>query len=286
MITSAVADVALGQGRFDLTEIAVREGHAGNTGVRPEQGGALIGLGAVRQGSGLQLIGALTQADRGNQSASTSAGGAYQENSIDASRNDELSTVALDLRLVDISKGLSITQATRSMLAVRSSGLSADAGLSIGRFGASFSYSLNKREGAHQAVRTLVELSVAELLGQAARVPYWTCLSIDRNHPVVQSQIEHWFRALSPAELDRDVRDRLVARGIPVPPQPASASAAIAQFQRQQGLVPTGRPGFETFASLVGAQLPPGASIDQLPDTLPPPAAMAAGPVTAQAPPR
>lgn len=276
MIMSAISDVTMGQARFDLTEIAVRyEGYGVPTGVRPEQGGALIGLGPVRQGSGYQLVGALTQADRNNQSISVSAGISQRaETTADTGATDDLSTVALDLRLVDISGGLSVLYSTRSLLAVRSTGISANAGLLIGSVGAAFGFSFNRQEGAHQAVRTLVELSVAELLGQAARVPYWTCLAVDASHPVVQQQIVRWWRGMSAEDIDLDIRDRLRLAGYPVAAPPASFADALLAYQVGNHLVPTGRPNFETYAQLVSTAFPANASTLPMP-TAPPRASAA-----------
>lgn len=272
MITSAAAEVAAGGQHFDLTEVAVApELGFGSTGVRPNPGGALIGIGPVRLNGGLQLIGALTQADRDNQSTDLSAGGSYQNNTVDAATTDDISTLALDLRLVDISNGLSITNSTRSLLAVHAHGTAANAALTIGSFGASFSYNLNRQEGAHQAVRTLVELSVAELLGQAARVPYWTCLKVDRQSPAIMERLARWYNDLTPAARDQDVRDRLRAAGYRVPEPPGSAADAIVAFQHRNNLVPTGGVDFETYARLITAQLPAGVSSAALPDDPPAP---------------
>ena len=79
---------------------------------------------------------------------------------------------------------------------------------------------------------------------------------------------------MSQDALEADVRDRLRARGVPVPPMPESATAIITEFQRANGLVPTGRVGFETFALLVASQLPRGLPSDSLPDAPPPPPAL------------
>ena len=182
MVTTAAAEVAAGRRHFDLTEVAeVPElSFANGGGVRPTPGGALVGVGELHLNSGLQLVGALTQADRDNQSSDVSAGGSYQASTVDAAKTSDISTLALDLRLVDISNGLSITNSTHSLLAVHGNGVSANAAITIGSFGGSFSYDLSQQEGADQAVRTLVELSVAELLGEAAHVPYWACMKGDR----------------------------------------------------------------------------------------------------------
>lgn len=77
---------------------------------------------------------------------------------------------------------------------------------------------------------------------------------------------------MTPAEVDRDVRARLRALGVSVPDPPAAANAEVARFQQENGLVPNGRPTFETYAALAGARLPPGASVSSGPAAPPPPA--------------
>lgn len=271
MITSAIADVASGSGHYELTELAVRtDGYPETIGVRPELGGALIGIGPVRQNSGLQMVGALTQADRDNQFKDVSAGVSYKDNVIDAARSDNLSTVALDLRLVDISNGLTITNTTRSLLAVRNHGVSANAAITVGSFGFSFDYSVSRQEGPHQAVRTLIELSVAELLSQAAHIPYWACMKVDRRNPLIQRQIARWFDAATDVERETEVRGRLRALGFRVPAPPASATDAILAFQQQAGLVPSGVADFETYAELLTRSLPQGATAASKADRPPP----------------
>lgn len=270
MVASAIADIAGGRSRFNLIEIANRaEGFGLATGIRPDLGGALIGISNIRQMAGYQLIGALTQADRANQSRGLDGGVSVNGSEGGVGLTDDFSTVALDLRLVDISGGLSVVHATRNLLAVRNTGFAIRAGVTIGSVGTSLDYSFDRREGAHQAVRTLVELSVAELLGRTAQVPYWTCLSVDRNHPTIRAQIARWYRAMSEEELDRDVRQRLRAAGVAVPEAPEPATAAITAFQAANNLVPNGRPTFETYATLVGRHLPRGASAGELPREAP-----------------
>jgi curli biogenesis system outer membrane secretion channel CsgG len=272
MVTSAAAEVTAGGQRFDLTEVAVVPDLGFNyAGIRPHPGGALIGIGQIRLNNGLQLIGSLTQADRGNQSSNIAVGGSYQNNNIDAAKTDDISTLALDLRLVDITNGLSIVNTTRSMLAVQTRGSSANAAMTIGSFGLSFSYSLTRQEGAHQAVRTLIELSVAELLGQAARVPYWVCLKVDRRNPAVVERIARWFTAMTPAGREQDVRERLRSAGYQITAAPGSAADAIVAFQRANSLVPSGRADFETYAQLVMALMPSDVLANPLPKDPPPP---------------
>lgn len=145
----------------------------------------------------------------------------------------------------------------------------------IGSLSASFDANFDRREGPHQALRTLVDLSVLELLGRQARVPYWACASVDTAHPVVRQRFRAWYHAMTPTEVDRDVRARLRGLGMRAPGAPAAANVAIAEFQQKNGPIPNGRPTFETYAALVGAPAA-GASVSPRLET--PPSALPAAP--------
>ncbi len=219
----------------------------------------------------VQVLGALTQADRNVQAQNAQAGIGFGENRFGVSQNSDISNIGIDLRLAQ-------PDTTRTLLAVsnqvtlKNSSRGASADFAIRGVGINFELSFDEREGLHQAVRTLVELSLLELLGQYTRVPYWRCLQLNRSHPGVQRQIASWFRTLDERGLDDYVRRRLRVLGYTIPNSPESAASAIGLFQREQGLVPNGQPTFETFAALVDAQLSaaaPGPTPDALPSPEP-----------------
>lgn len=64
-------------------------------------------------------------------------------------------------------------------------------------FGINFDFSFSGNEGSAQAVRTLIELASIELFGKLTRVPYWNCLGIDPNHPVIKEEIGDWYYSLN-----------------------------------------------------------------------------------------
>jgi len=272
MVSAALISAAGGSVRYIPIEAATVAGIAGipvgttastfgvTIGPPASQPGPALPANAVLVAQSLQIIGSLSQADKAVQQSGVQGGLGVGDQSVGASSTADYGAVTLDLRLVDVRTGV-ILQAASNMLVVRNSGYAANAALRIGSFGVSFDASFDRREGPHQAVRTLADLSVVELLGRQAHVPYWTCLSVDSEHPAVREQILAWYQAMTPAEIDRDVRARLRATGVDVPAAPAAANAAIAEFQQQNGLVPNGRPTFETYAALVGARLPVGASV-------------------------
>lgn len=83
------------------------------------------------------------------------------------------------------------------------------------RLGVNYDFSFNRNEGAAQAVRTLIELAAIELFGKLTRVPYWTCLGVDENHPVVQDEIGDWYyNLLHEGKLLPYVQNQLRVRGV------------------------------------------------------------------------
>ena len=98
-------------------------------------------------------------------------------------------------------------------IAVVQSGKGADIGGLIGKAGISLSVSLDKSEGFHQAVRSLVELSTIEVLGKLTHVPYWECLSIEATNPNFRAEAREWFDAMGESERQNFVRTSLSRAG-------------------------------------------------------------------------
>jgi hypothetical protein len=138
------------------------------------------------------------------------------------------------------------------------SGKGGDVGGVIGKAGLSLSVSLDRSEGFHQAVRNLVELSTIEAVGKLTRVPYWQCLQIDQTNPTYRTEAREWFDTMSPAERVRFVRTSLAGAGYvqgggssdQVDPE---LSNAIARYQAEHDLIPSGRIDFDLYAGLLSA---------------------------------
>ena len=119
-------------------------------------------------------------------------------------RHDQVvSVVSVDLNVGKLTTRqiLPGISANNSM-AVMQSGSGADVGGLIGKAGLSFSVSLDKSEGFHQAVRNLIELSTIEVLGKLTRVPYWQCLSIESTNPNFRAEARQWYDLMGAGERD------------------------------------------------------------------------------------
>jgi curli biogenesis system outer membrane secretion channel CsgG len=244
-----------------------------NTGSVTAGTGTIIAAGDAPSGRNmLQVHGSLSQADRAVQGQTMQAGIGFGENMFGISQNSDIANVGIDLHLT-VADTRQILYSVSNAMTVRNRSRGANADFSIRNVGVNLEIAFDEREGLHQAVRTLVELSVLELIGQWAQVPYWHCLQTDRANPAVMRQIAAWYRALGPGELDAWMRRHLAAIGYVVPPAPASATPAIGAFQQDHGLVPNGQPTFETFAALMDARLDrtPGATGAVAAAVVPPP---------------
>lgn len=189
MVSAAVVTATEGAARYIPVEAASVAGVAGvpigatasalgllvGPAVPPHRGPALPANAALVAQS-VQVVGALSQADKSVQQTGAQGGLGIGDWSFGLGSTADQGAVTLDLRLVDVQTGV-VLQAASNALVVRNSGRSANAALRLGGLGVSFDASYDRREGPHQAVRTLADLSVAELLGRQARVAYRTCLT-------------------------------------------------------------------------------------------------------------
>ncbi|MDN3565347.1 DUF4384 domain-containing protein [Paeniroseomonas aquatica] len=209
------------------------------------------------------IRGAITQLDSSVLSSSQGASLSLARIDLGVSSDQVVSVVSMDLnvgRLVtrQILPGLS---ANNSIAVVRS-GRGADVGGLIGKAGLSFSVSLDKSEGFAQAVRNLVELSTIEVLGKLARVPYWECLSIEPTNPAFRREARQWFDLMPPGERNSFVEAALIRTGH-LQPGSRDLSPAIARYQADADLVPSGRVDFELYYRLLASSQATGQTTGQ-----------------------
>ena len=167
-----------------------------------------------------------------------------------------------DLLTRQIQPGLS----SHNSISVTRTGKASDAGGQIGSYGLFFNISLNRAEGMHAAVRSLVELSTIEVLGKLAQVPYWRCLQIEQTNPAVEAQARGWFDDMSAREQVVFVQRALASQGLYDAPitgelDPAT-KGAIARYQADNGLLADGRINFDLYASLIHQDLALGRQPD------------------------
>ena len=132
------------------------------------------------------IRGAVTQLDEGVLDEAQAAAIGIPEIQIGASRDQTVSVVSLDLNVGNlVTRQIIPGSSAHNSIAVARKGYAGDLAGSISKLGLNFNVVLNKGEGMHQAVRTLVELSAIEVLGKLAEVPYWRCLQIEQTNPAI-----------------------------------------------------------------------------------------------------
>jgi len=200
--------------------------------------------------------GAITQLDDNVVSEAASAGISLPTVDLGISADQVMSVISVDLNIGELATRQIIPGLSASnSLAVISSGKGADAGAVIGKAGLSFNVSLNKSEGLHQAVRTLVELSTIEVLGKMTRTPYWQCLGIDQTNPTFAAQARDWFDGMAPSQRVAYVQRVLAAGGYYEGPDNGQLDErtrdAIGRYQADHDLIATGRVDFDLYQRMM-----------------------------------
>lgn len=163
----------------------------------------------AQQGSKIQLTqpdvlitGAITEFDRaigsagkGANARATIGGGRGQTDlSWDRKAATTLSDLSLDLNLVDFSTQTMIPR-VQAANTIRVLNQTFDDGFDFAIYGNAFGVVSNTRylQGRHSAIRLLVDLSVLEVLGRHANVPYWRCIPNAKPDPVVMDAIKRSY---------------------------------------------------------------------------------------------
>lgn len=117
----------------------------------------------------------------------------------DVKRTAIYSALALDLNLVSFSTQQMVPQIQASNV-VKVLNFSSEDNASLGFYGDAFGFKLEGKylQGRHSAIRTLVDLSVLELVGKATNTPYWRCIPNGKPDPVVVENMRAAYNALSP----------------------------------------------------------------------------------------
>jgi len=166
------------------------------------------------------------------------------------------SVVGMELHLGDfITRTLIPGVHSANEIALSSKGIGYDAGGRIRKAGIQLEIGKDYSQGIGPATRTLVDLSMIELVGKWARLPYWQCVSLDQSHPEFQRQLRDWY-----LEMNDDARMRFFERGLrangyydgdigarTITPQ---LRDALRRFQLDSRMAVTGDLSFETYEIL------------------------------------
>lgn len=156
------------------------------------------------------IRGSITQADQGVVSDNQGGGVAMPFLSLGYSQDQMLALVSIDMNMGNVrTRQITPGLHTSNTITIVRSGKGGDAEGIIGKGSIFLEISQDRSQGSHQAVRTLIELSLIEVLGKFTKVPYWRCLEIDATDPNILAQTRDWFDQLSPDERIRVTQSAL-----------------------------------------------------------------------------
>ena len=226
-----------------------------------------------------EIVAAITELNENVSSASLGLSAAFGDGDLGFSKDQLVTVLAVDFNVNQaltrqVLGGVTAT----NMIALARRGIAGDAGARIKKVGVSFNVSLDRNEGVGSALRTLTELSLIEVLGKLAKVPYWQCLYIDQTHPEVLAMTSDWFTSMSETEQVRFVQRGLAQQGyyreaVSGTLTPATREA-IARYQAAMGLTPSGRIDLALYRQLIGrdARAQGQPVVDAADTSTPPPA--------------
>ncbi|HLN26047.1 MAG TPA: DUF4384 domain-containing protein [Patescibacteria group bacterium] len=204
--------------------------------------------------------GAVTQLDENVVADSQNAGVSAPFFDVAVSKDQTVSVISVDLSVGElVTRRILPGVTTSNSIAVVSSGKGADAGGIIHKAGLSYSISLNRSEGLHQALRTLIELSAIEVMGKLAHVPYWQCLGAEQTSSTYMSEAHDWYDSMSATERLTFAQGVMKASNYYDGPldgadNPAT-SAAIGRYQADHDLIASGRMDFDLYYRMLAAPL-------------------------------
>lgn len=213
------------------------------------------------------IQGSISQAD--NNIVYEGGGGAISLPFANVTKSEGQSsgTISIDLQIVDVKTGYVLQGMTTSntFTIVRTDDKTKLGGLiRSGSFGAgvSVSFDSNRREGRSQAVRTLMEYSLIELMGKYTEVPYHRCLELPSTDPQMMQAARKKFDALDAPSRTKAVQIALANLGQYNGPVDGRMSPdlqyAVSKAKTNRNLIANGRIDFQLFNALYNENvLPP-----------------------------
>ncbi len=207
----------------------------------------------------LYVSGAIAFVDQGVVNNTGEAGVSGPRADLGYSRSRSATVVALEVHLGDFrTRTLIPGLDSANEVIVGSGGQGVDLGGRIGDYGVRFNVGRDYAIGTGAALRTLVDLSMIELVGKWARVPYWQCLTLDQSHPQFQRQMQDWFLESGPEghlqllRASLEGQGYLAATAADLPVTHPDMRDALARFQADRGIPVTGVIDFQTYEAALG----------------------------------
>lgn len=202
------------------------------------------------------IRGAITQLDKGIAVDSSTIGISFPWVNPSFSKDQSLATMTIDLNIGDVVKHQIIPgMHTTNTITLISSGKSFDTEGIIKKANVFFDVVEDRSQGTHQSLRTLLELSLIEVLGKFTRVPYWRCLGLETSDPTLIAESRDWYDSLSEQKLRLAVQTALYTAQYyngELDGQPSEAlTLAIQKYQASHDLIANGTIDFDLYYQLL-----------------------------------
>lgn len=204
------------------------------------------------------IRGAITQLDSGVVDSHVGGGVSLPFADFGMDKSEVASVVSMDMNIGNFStREIMPGFSSNNSMAVVRTGNSGDAGGRIKKAGLFINIGMNRSEGMHQSVRTLLELSLIEVVGKLTQTPYWECLNIESTNPTFMSQARTWYDQMPTDQRVAYIQRSLAATGLYNGKinkhENAELTSAISTYQQQQDLIANGRISFELYYSLLSS---------------------------------
>jgi peptidoglycan hydrolase-like protein with peptidoglycan-binding domain len=249
MLITAISKMTVKSGAFDFIDFHSQGDDLGNL-------FAMTG-GAPTKMPDFYIRGSITQMDDNAVRNTKGFGIAFPFLDLGFSKDDAFDLISMDMSVGEAaSRRILPETSTSNTMVISKGGRSGEAGGRIGKAGLSFSLDLSRSEGLGATTRTLIELGLIETLGKFTRVPYWKCLDIESTNPVMMDQAREGFDALPLKERVLFVQRKLGGsmnryKGPLDGVMSEQLKNAIAEYQKDVGLIADGRLNFDLYYSLL-----------------------------------
>ncbi|MBF0137085.1 MAG: DUF4384 domain-containing protein [Magnetococcus sp. DMHC-1] len=226
----------------------------------------MIGSAEVLQNEGFQIPshyirGAITSLDPGVTTDKVGGGISVPALALGVSKDQMVSVISMDMNIGNLAtRQILPGKNAKNSISVVRAGAGGDADGKIGKAGLFFNLSLDRSEGPAAAVRTLIELSLIEVLGKLNEVPYWKCLDIPATSPQMMQQAREWYDRMSIK--DRTALTQRVLQGggyltgdFKSGVIDEATKTAISRFQSDNGQIADGRINFDLYYSFLTKDL-------------------------------
>ena len=202
------------------------------------------------------IRGAITQVDRNVASDSTGFSVGLPWAALGYSQDQFLSLVTMDMNIGSTTEFYIIPglHTTNTITTVRS-GRGGDAEGIIEKASLYFEVAQDRSQGTHQAVRTLIELSLIEVLGKLTKVPYWRCLGLETTNPKLIAQSRDWYDSLDTTEQVKTIQSALISTGdysgLIHGLESKEFAQSVQRYQARNDLIADGRVDFDLYYRLL-----------------------------------